>query len=214
MPRPKLPSLPPDEFRCTAKAKSTGNRCTKWALKGLKVCKVHGGNTKAARAAGLERHAKAQATKKIEAAANRMLAHEGLEPVEDPLHELGKLANVATELMHSLGARVNALNAVEHMDLKDTPQIRIEAEMYERAIDRTARLLDMLVKHGYTERQVKIAETEALMIAGILTRVLSGLGLEAAQLTQAKSLLADEFRQLQPHQALQGQVTPGPDTDA
>ena len=210
MPRPNLGVIPPDDQRCTAKAKRTGNRCTKWRMRGLEVCGTHGGKAPQAKAAGLARHEEKRRVRKLEAKANAMLAYEGLEPVEDPLTELGKVANAAQQLMHSLGERVNALNAVEHMDLKDTPQIRIEAEMYERAIDRTARLLDMLVKHGYMERQVQLQEQQALLIAGMLSRVLSALGLDRLVLDRAKELLAVEFRELEAHQQLQGQVTEQP----
>ena len=201
-----LRGLPPDEYRCTATAKGTGQRCTKWALKGLKVCGYHGGNNKVARAAGLRRHAEKQRTKALEAKANRLLGHEGLEPVADPLEELGRVANVARELMHSLGARVNALQDIELLDDKNAPHARVEAEMYERAIDRTARLLDMLVKHGYTERQVKVAEQQAMMVAGVLTRVLAELNMGPQVLDQAKQLLAEEFRQLEAR-TIEGTVT-------
>lgn len=201
-----LRQTPPDEYRCTANAKKTGKRCTKWALKGLKVCRVHGGANKVSREAGLRRHAEKQRTKAIEAKAAKLLAHEGLTPVEDPLAELARVANAARELMHSLGARVNALNSVESFDDRNAPHIRVEAEMYERAIDRTARLLDMLVKHGYTERQVKVQEQQVMMMAGVLVRVLTSLGLPTDQLHQAKQLMAEEFRQLDAR-TIQGTVT-------
>jgi hypothetical protein len=38
----------PDELRCTALAKGTGNRCRKPAMSGLEVCRTHGGATPAA----------------------------------------------------------------------------------------------------------------------------------------------------------------------
>lgn len=210
MPRPNLGVVPPDEKRCTATVRRTGERCTKWRMQGLKVCGSHGGRNPVAKAAGQRRAEAERRTRKLKAKENKLLAHEGLKPVEDPLHELGKLTTAATELMHSLGKRVNALRSVEEFDDKNAPHIRVEAEMYERAIDRTARLLDMLVKHGYTERQVKVQEQEALMIAGVLSRVLAGLGLDRLVLDRAKELLAEEFRQLDTNQQVQGQVIDRP----
>ncbi len=42
-------------MQCEAKAKSTGKQCQRSAKAGLNVCRVHGGNTKLARAAGVRR---------------------------------------------------------------------------------------------------------------------------------------------------------------
>lgn len=191
---------PTDAQRCQAKSKSTGKQCARYALQGLSVCRVHGGASAAARQAGQRRVVAAEHARKIEAHAAAVLAHEGLEPVKDPLYELGKLANASLEMVNALGARVNALDTLELLDDKSATQARVEAEMYERAIDRTHRFLDSLVKHGYTERQIKIAETEAALVAGVLRRVLSGLGLSREQLAEAQRLLSEEFRQMKPVQ--------------
>lgn len=69
-------------------------------------------------------------------------------------------------------------------------------EAYERALDRTHRLLDTLVKHGYAERQIAIAEGEALLVSGIIRRVIAAMGLTPEQQKQAQVLLAAEFRAL------------------
>jgi len=92
---------------------------------------------------------------------------------------------------------VNSLQDLSEYSKLEAPTIRAEVQMYERALDRTHRLLDSLIKAGYTERQVSIAEQEALLVSGVIRRVLSSLGLSPAQLTQAQHLLADEFRALE-----------------
>jgi hypothetical protein len=120
--------------------------------------------------------------------------------VADPLDELGKLASASTSLMTALGARVNALQDLEHFGTAFAPALKAEVQMYERAMDRTHRLLDSLVRHGYTERQVTIAETEAALVAGVMRRVIAGLGLTAEQQTLAGQLLAQEFRALDAQQ--------------
>jgi len=58
--------------------------------------------------------------------------------------------------------------------------------------------LDSLVKHGYAERQIQIQESEAMLVAGVLRRVIAALGLTSDQQKQAQSLLAAEFRALEP----------------
>lgn len=156
------------------------------------MCRYHGGNAPQVRAAGLRRLEAA----KIEADAEAAVAQHGILSVEDPLLELSKLAAGSRAMLESLGARVNALTDIETFDDKRQPHARIAVEMYERAIDRTHRLLDTLVKHGYAERQIAIAESEALLVSGIIRRVIGALGLTADQQKQAQSLLAAEFRAL------------------
>lgn len=170
------------------------DRCPMWAIRGGKVCYHHGG-------ANQDVIARAQTrvrTREIEAYAGKVLAQEGLETVEDPLQELSKMATQSKALMDALGARVNSLQELEHFDAKNSPTIKAEVQMYERAMDRTARLLEALVKAGYTERQIKIQETEALMIAGVIKRTIAALGLTPEQQTRAQSILAQEFRALAP----------------
>jgi hypothetical protein len=126
-----------------------------------------------------------------------VLAHEGIEAIDDPLTELGKLAASARALMNTLGLRVNALEEIETFDEKSAPHVRVAVELYERAMDRTHRMLDSLIRHGYTERQVTLAENEAALVAGIIKRVLAGLGLTAEQQALGQQLLTQEFRELE-----------------
>ena len=185
---------PTTEQQCHAKSKTTGKQCGNYSLPGQKVCRMHGGKASQNLAAAEVRIR----TQKIEAQANASLAHIGLEPVEDPLGELSKLAGASQALMEALGARVNSLTELEHFDAKNSPAIKAEVQMYERAMDRTHRLLDSLVKHGYAERQIQIQESEAMVEAGDLRRVIPTLGLEPAQQKQAQVLLAAEFRAMEP----------------
>lgn len=178
---------------CTGTSRQSGQRCRLRPIRGGTVCKWHGGGAPQVRAAAERR----LATQALQADAEATIAHLGLQPVEDPLAELGKLASSAKAMMENLGARVNDLGDPEHFDLKSTPQLRVVVELYERALDRTAKILDMLVRHGYTERQVAISEQEAMLVAGVIRRVVAGLGLTADQQKLASTLLAQEFRALQ-----------------
>lgn len=179
---------------CKAKAKSTQQRCLRRPAPGCDVCTNHGGAAPAVRAKGLER----LATAKLDRDVTALLAHEGVLAIEDPLQELGKLASSCAALASALGKRVNAMNELEHFDAKSSPTIKAEVQMYERALDRSHRLLDSLVKHGYSERQIQIQETEAMLVAGVLRRVIASLGLTNEQQTKAQQLLAQEFRSMKP----------------
>ena len=179
--------------QCKAKSKRSQQQCNNPPVKGMEVCRMHGAGSPQAKEAAARRQAHAQ----IRAEAEAVLAHEGITAVEDPIAELGKLASASTAMMNALGARVNSLQELEHHGAQFAPAIKAEVQMYERAMDRTHRLLDSLVKHGYAERQVTIAETEALLVAGVIRRVVAGLGLTRTQQELAQTLLADEFRALE-----------------
>lgn len=186
------PPVPADRKCAVQKAKTTGKPCGRWAIPGGTVCATHGGNARQVRDAANERIL----TRKIEADSRATLAHLGVSVIEDPLEELNKLAQESRAMLTSLGAHVNALNNVEVFDAKSTPQLRVVVGLYERAVDRTHRLLDSLVKHGYTERQIRLQESEAMLVAGVIRRTLAGLGLTPEQLDTANTLLSEEFRQL------------------
>lgn len=180
---------------CTAKTeRGKGPRCRRRPIAGGGVCTLHGGGAPQVRAAANMR----LRTAKIQKDSEATLAHEGITAIDDPLEELGRLAAGSKALMEALGARVNALDDLEHFDAKNSPAIKAEVQMYERAMDRTHRLLDSLVKHGYAERQIQIQESEAMLVAGVLRRVISALGLTADQQKSAQVLLAQEFRALAP----------------
>lgn len=185
--------IAPDDLRCRGTSKASGERCPQYAIKGGTVCYHHGGAAKQVR----EKANMRLATLKIEKNVEAVLAHEGITAIEDPLDELGKLASASTAMMQALGARVNALKELAQLDFKGSLDLKVEVGLYERAMDRTHRLLDSLVKHGYAERQITIAENEALLVAGVIRRVVSALGLTPEQQATAQTLLAEEFRQLE-----------------
>lgn len=178
--------------KCTGTARS-GNPCTRWAIKGGTVCPMHGGGAPQTKAAAARR----LASQAIAAQAAATIAHEGLEPVGDPLLELGKLASGAQAMMLALGAQVNSLDDIEQTSITGQSHVRAVMELYERALDRSHKFLDSLVKHGYMERQVQLAENEALLVSGVIRRVISALGLTKEQQLEANRVMAEEFRRLE-----------------
>lgn len=188
-------AVPPAEGkrRCTAKAKGSGNQCRRYAIAGGNVCRNHGGNAPQVKAAAERR----LAAEKLKADSSAALAWLGEKAVTDPLDELGRLATESRSLTTALGQRVNALRSLAEYDLKETPHIKAEIELYERAMDRTHRMLDSLIKAGYMERQMKIAEDEATIIAGIMRRVFQQVGMSNSQIRKANVFLQQEFAELE-----------------
>ena len=181
-----------EETQCRGTNKR-GERCKRAPVKGASVCSKHGGNAPQVRSSAARRVKAA----KIKAQAEASLAYTGLEPVKDPLEELGKLASQSYSMMNALGARVNALQDISTYNFEGTEQLAVEVELYERAIDRTHKLFNSLIKAGFNEREIKLQEQEALVIFSILEKVLAEIGLRPKQEREARLLLATEFRKLE-----------------
>lgn len=183
---------PVTETQCRGHRKD-GERCRRAPIAGGTVCRWHGGEAPQVRAAAQKRIAAA----KIKAKEEATIAQVGLLPVEDPVMELSKLASASMAMMNALGARVNALNDIVSTSFDGSDSAAVEVELYERAIDRTHKLFNSLIRAGFNEREIKLQEDQAMVIVAILDRVITQMGLKPFQQREARVLLADEFRKME-----------------
>lgn len=180
--------------RCAGHSKQNeGRPCHRYPIPGGTVCVSHGGGAGQVRAAANRR----LRTEAIEADITAELAHEGIDAIEDPLDELSKLAAAATAMMEALGARVNALRDVSTMDGNGKESIRAEVILYERAMDRAGKFLQMLVAAGFMERQVKIQEGTADAVVNVLQRIFTRLELSPQQQALIGTVVPEELRALE-----------------
>lgn len=157
------------------KRQGDGGPCTRpagWGTDhaGFGRCKLHGGSTR--------NHRVAAVVQVVEADAAKLLAHEGLRQVTDPVGALAKLATEAWAMKDALAARVNALDSIRYEGSgAGGEQLRAEVALYERALDRSGKFLEVLAKLGYEERRVRVEEEQAAMVARVLAEALDELGL-------------------------------------
>lgn len=164
-----------DERRCRATSKQSGERCRKWAIPGGRVCVMHGGKAAQVR----QRAAERVVAKRVRAEAEAVLAHEGMVRVEDPLETLGLIASEALAMKDAIAARVNSLGEIRY-EGQGAEQLRAEVALYERAIDRSVRILDVLAKHNWAERRIELEEARAQLVIGAFLEVIRVLGLVGA----------------------------------
>lgn len=179
--------------RCTAH-KRDGTPCTKYPNKGLTVCRMHGGASKAAKEAGARRVAEEKALRIVQADAQKRLAHKSDIAFESPLDQLAHIATEAMAFKDALAARVNALTEIRYTSGERSEQLRSEIVLYERALDRTHKFLAELAKLGYDERRVKLAESQGQLLAQVIHRILADLDLTAAQRQAAPEIAAKHLR--------------------
>lgn len=182
-------------LKCSAKRRN-GEACKAWAVAGMKVCRMHGGASPQAKAAAQRRLAEAAAVRAVEADAAADLAHAALRPVKDPVELLAMLASEAAAWKDALAARVNALMSVRFTSEQGAEQLRSEVALYERAMDRTAKLCESLAKLGLEDRRVRLDEQTADLVAGVIRAILDDLGLTVEQQGRVPEVVPRHLRLL------------------
>lgn len=179
------------QAQCKATAR-TGAQCSNPPILGGTVCRMHGGSAPAAKAAAARR----RAAEAVEAEAQAILAHEGFAGVSSPLEELSRLANEALAVKTASAARVNALTSITTTSLLGVEALKVEVQLYERAMDRAVRFLDILAKSGFEERRLRIDEQTAQQFVTVMRNVLARLDLTPAQQALVGTVVSEELRAL------------------
>lgn len=145
--------------RCGA-ATRTGGTCTQvagWGTDhvGVGACKLHGGSTETHRISGARRLAADKIRRDLDAIEIR--------EVDNPLAELRRLTGEVVAWKDALASHVaNLTEQMRYRDDKGGEQLRAEVVLYERAMDRAGKLLEMWARLGIdamlAEMQVKVTE--------------------------------------------------------
>lgn len=180
-------------MRCKAKARSTGDRCKRKAVEGLTVCRSHGAGSPQSKAKAARIKAEAKAAAEVQAQADAVLAFRAERPLENPLDGLARLATEVTAFKDALAARVNALTSIRYEDMKSAEQLRSEVALYERALDRTARLLETMVKLDFEKRMLALNEAQLDLMAEAVRIILDGLDLTEEQQARVPDVVPRAF---------------------
>ena len=162
--------------RCIAKAKSTGEQCQRSAIAGGTVCRVHGGATKAAKAA---------AARQLEAErAAAAVARIGLRVEGDPI------AHMLDVIAYQAGMVAYWRSVVESLDddsltwgatkVNDGPtgtteeaKPHIAYSLLDEAQSKLVRYCAEALRAGVAERQVRLAEQQGSLMSALQRAVLS-----------------------------------------
>lgn len=183
-----------DNTRCTARSSRTGEQCGAWAVRGATVCVAHGGGSPQVRAAAQRRLA--------ENGARRALATYGspveVAPLDALLGELWRtaghvawLADLVANLEHTDAVRVTVDGDDEQVSgarsglkqytrdkglLWEKPSVWVELYQHER--QHLARVAKDCLTVGIEERRVKLVEDQGRLVADVIRRIVSALGLD------------------------------------
>lgn len=112
-----------------------------------------------------------------------------VDPVEDPVTELKKLAGRVLEFEKIVSELCDAAQTWRY-ESKSGEQLRAEIGLYERAMDRCAQILTMLAKLQLDERLVYIEEAKAALVEQLVLNVFRDLQLSDAQVIEGRRSLA------------------------
>lgn len=113
------------------------------------------------------------------------------------LEKVTQMINNITAFEDFAYNKVNELEGeIRFQDRAGAEQLRSEVAIYERALDRSSRVLTAVAKLGIDAQLASATKQQREMIEGVLTRTLARIGLSNEQLQEARSVMADEFRKV------------------
>lgn len=193
-----MPNASGHQRQCVANAKSTGERCTRYAMTGGTVCPQHGGKAPQVRASARRRRETEEA--------NRALARLG-QPVETaPLEALELLlweANGNVAVLRILVAGLPAEAGADgiyartyHQTGEPTGEAKphVLVVMYNEERDRLAKLAAECVKLGIDERRVRLVESQARNVFDSIAKAMVAIPAEHREVFRVA--LAAELREI------------------
>jgi hypothetical protein len=180
------------EYCGVARRQGGGAPCHKsagWGTdhKGIGPCRLHGGN--------FANVAKAAERKRAEAELQSVLAGLGVaRPVANPLEALRQLAGEILLLKDVLRGMVERLGSVRYDGLAGE-QVRGEIQLYERALDRAAKVLVDIGRLNIDERLAAITQRQADVVVAAIKAGLDAAGVgHGEERTRANAAVAAELR--------------------
>lgn len=178
--------------QCTAKSKQSGKQCKRHAAPNQDKCAMHGAKTPNALAAA--------ETRRVMGEAEAWL----LEHIKDA-RPMGSMREVYDELLAVAGtARVMRLVMEQRVSELSTTgyqgvtgeQVKADVVLLERALDRSAKVMDLIARLNVDERRVRLAETQGALVADVIRRILDRLSLSDEQVALVGTVVPEELRAL------------------
>jgi hypothetical protein len=183
-----------DLGKCGAKKRQGSGVCGRpagWGTDhpGTGHCKLHGGATR--------NQVVAAERVRVEREARQLLAELGeARPVTDPAAELQRVAGEIVAMKDAAARIVQGLSSMRYVGATGAEQLRAEVAVYERALDRAARVLADMVKLGLEARQVNLAEAQGALVAQAIRAILGELGLTPEQQARVPEVVPRHLRAL------------------
>ena len=195
--------------RCTAKAKSTGVQCARYAIEGASTCRVHGSGSRKAKAAAARRVEEAKAAEAAERAVTTLGLSRDVSPSEALLEEVRWTAGHVDWLRD----RVREVERDElvwgktkwkQTDSADGPiKETVEGatpsvwyDLYEKERKHLVAVCTAALRAGVEERRVRLAEAQGAQVAEVIRAILDDLSLTLEQQQKVATVVPARLRLL------------------
>jgi hypothetical protein len=171
--------------RCGGHRKKDGQPCGRWPEKGAPVCRQCGGAAPQVKAKAAERREEQRMVAALSTLGEAT-------PVSDPL---GSLLRLAGEVQAWLTVTRSRVEDAEHLTAIGAggEQERVIVRLYERALDRAAKLLEGIARLDIEARLTAIAERDMAAIEATYEAVWAA-GRDGASLDEARRRAARHLR--------------------
>ena len=180
-----------DPKRCKAR-RSDGEPCKRPPIRGGRVCASHGGRAPAVRAAADRRLAEQEATREVA----RLSDTRGPLTLPDVYREMLNTAGLAVAWRDVLEAKVSDLEAYSGVNGIGSEQVRADVVLFERAMDRTAKVLELVARLDLDTRMAQISAQQGEQVARVLRVGLDAAGLSTGQREAAEAAMVLELRKI------------------
>lgn len=188
--------------KCSGK-RSNGEPCTKWPMKGQRVCNTHGGSSPQAKAAAERRLGEAKA---LTAVATFGLPRE-VDPRDALLEEVYRSAGAVDwlrEQVQILTADQVIWGKAEEVEKQagefpgvDTTHkaaVHVWVELYHRERKHLVDVSKAAIAAGIEERRVRLAEQQGALLAGVIKNILGELDLNPEQQARVGEVVPRHLR--------------------
>lgn len=180
-----------DPKLCKAR-RSDGEPCKRPPIRGGRVCASHGGRAPAVRAAADRRLAEQEATQEVA----RLTDARGPLTLPDVYREMLTTAGDAVAWQRVLRERVESLDGYSSATGMGGDQIRADVVLFERAMDRTAKVLELVARLDLDTRLTHISAQQGEQVARVLRVGLDAAGLSTGQREAAEAAMVLELRKI------------------
>lgn len=182
----------PGQRICTAH-KTNGDPCGSWAMRGQMVCYRHGGAAPQNRRAAENRLAEVQAAKTIEELADAP-PMASITDVYDWLLQIAGTAKTWSEILQTRVAKLQKLGDESNAFMGT--QIKADVMLFERALDRSAKLGEALVRLDLEGRKQALDERVVGQLVSVLRLVLGDLNLTDEQAMVAELMVPKRLKEV------------------
>lgn len=169
-----------------------GGPCHAVAQPGFTVCRHHGAGSPVVKAAAERRVAEAEATR-------WMLEHikdaAPLQSLGDVYDELLAVAGVARTMRLVMQDRVSTLQTTGY-EGHTGEQVKADVVLLERALDRSAKVTDLIARLNIDERKQRLTERDGALVATAIRGILEDLQLTSEQQARVPVVVAARLRAL------------------